>query len=413
MNIWHSAVITAMNSVQTMLCTTMLCGISLTTAHASPEHIQYQQQSIELAGQHYTVRLPTGYRLELLGDKLDGPRLLTFLPNKELLIGSKSGHIYRLYPPYTHPQVLLTLDDYPHSVAYRNGELFIAQTHGLYKLAYQPGQQSVDAAHLQRVAVLPGSGHSSRTVRVGPDQRIYLSLGISGNCSDEYLHDTYAFKYRRGGILVLEENTHKTRLVPYASGLRNPVGFDWHPQSGVMYASNNGPDHQGFELPPEYFSRIETGSFHGMPWYQFNGQTIRRDSCIRRQAPKPVTTVPAPVATFPARNAPMGVSFIPAKAMDHRFIFDAVVALRGSWATRTKGNSVADQATRRPPKLVVVRFDDGRAQGVDDLVTGFQLDNGKRWARPVGVAIGPDGDLYFTSDSGINGLFRLRRLIAR
>jgi glucose/arabinose dehydrogenase len=101
---------------------------------------------------------------------------------------------------------------------------------------------------------------------------------------------------------VLEENTHKTRLVPYASGLRNPVGFDWHPQSGVMYASNNGPDHQGFELPPEYFSRIETGSFHGMPWYQFNGQTIRRDSCIRRQSPKPVTTVPAPVATFPARQ---------------------------------------------------------------------------------------------------------------
>jgi glucose/arabinose dehydrogenase len=212
---------------------------------------------------------------------------------------------------------------------------------------------------------------------------------------------------------VLEENTHKTRLVPYASGLRNPVGFDWDPQSGVMYAGNNGPDHQGFELPPEYFSRIETGSFHGMPWYQFNGQTIRRDSCIRRQAPKPVTTVPGPVATFPARNAPMGVSFIPAKAMDHRFIFDAVVALRGSWATLTKGNSVADQATRRPPKLVVVRFDDGRAQGVDDLVTGFQLDNGKRWARPVGVAIGPDGDLYFTSDSGINGLFRLRRLTAR
>jgi glucose/arabinose dehydrogenase len=117
---------------------------------------------------------------------------------------------------------------------------------------------------------------------------------------------------------VLEENTHKTRLVPYASGLRNPVGFDWDPQSGVMYAGNNGPDHQGFELPPEYFSRIETGSFHGMPWYQFNGQTIRRDSCIRRQAPKPVTTVSRPcshVSSSIMVNAGHGLSVLPSGRM--------------------------------------------------------------------------------------------------
>jgi glucose/arabinose dehydrogenase len=58
---------------------------------------------------------------------------------------------------------------------------------------------------------------------------------------------------------------------------------------------------------------------------------------------------------------------------------------------------------------VAVRFKEGEAQRVDDLVDGFQLANGERWARPVGVAIGPDGALYFTSDSGANGLFRLKR----
>ena len=67
-------------------------------------------------------------------------------------------------------------------------------------------------------------------------------------------------------------------------------------------------------------------------------------------------------------------------------------------------------ATRRPPKIVAVRFRDGQAVRVDDLVSGFQLADGKRWARPAGVALGPDGALYFSSDSETNGLFRLKRL---
>ena len=176
-----------------------------------------------------------------------------------------------------------------------------------------------------------------------------------------------------------------------------------------MYASNNGPDHLGFEQPPEYFSKILPGSFHGMPWFQFDGKRIYRDECIGSAPPRPVGDVTVPVATFPARNAPMGVSFVPEGAMDSRFTGDAVVALHGSWATRPSGGAFGSRATRRPPKLVVVRFRDGKAKRVEDLVTGFQLKNGARWARPVGVAFGPDGALYFTSDSEENALFRLRR----
>ena len=199
------------------------------------------------------------------------------------------------------------------------------------------------------------------------------------------------------------------KLVPFASGLRNPVGFDWNPVTNVMYASNNGPDHLGFEQPPEYFSKILPGSFHGMPWYQFDGRRIHRDDCIGASPPRPVSDVTVPVATFPARNAPMGVVFVPRGAMDSKFTGDSIVALHGSWATRPSGGAFGGRATRRPPKLVVVRFQVGKANRVEDLVTGFQLKNGSRWARPVGVAIGPDGALYFTSDSDANALFRLRR----
>lgn len=388
----------------------LLLGCGVSAAHAGTEPLALTTQSIPVAGEPQLVQVPQGYRLELLTDALDAPRMLTFAANGDLFIGSKSGKIYRLAPPYTEPQVLVTLDGYPHSVALRNDEILIARTDGLYRASYRPGQNNIPRDSVSLLAALPGGGgHNSRTVAIGPDGRIYLALGISGNCSDQYLGAGYPFANQRGGVMVLREDGRKPRWQVFASGLRNPVGFAWHPQTGALYASNNGPDHHGFEQPPEYFSRLTPGSFHGMPWFQYDGARIRRDDCIKRTPPRPINTVTAPVAIFPARNAPMGIAFVPQGGMDTRLAFDAIVALRGSWGTRPSGGFLGDPASRRPPKLVAVRFEHGEGRRVDDLVTGFQLADGNRWARPVGVAIGPDGALYFTSDSGVNGLFRLRR----
>lgn len=379
----------------------------LSVVYASTEPLAYREQVVELGRKEQRARVPVGYRLELLTDAMDGPRLLSFADNGVLFIGSKSGNIYRLNPPYTHPEVLLRLDEYPHSIALSKGEILIARTDGLYHAAYTPDQKKLARRAVQLLAPLPGGGgHSSRTVGVGPDGRVYVSLGIQGNCSDQYLDASYAFYDRRGGILVLDETSKEAVWRPYASGLRNPVGFAWHPETGTMYASNNGPDHHGYEQPPEYFSRIEPGSFHGMPWFQLDGKGLQRDECIKRRPPRPLGEVSAPVALFPARNAPMGVSFVPEGAMDTRLEYDAIVALHGSWATRKQGGP----ASRRHPAIVAVRFTRGVAQRVDELITGFQREDGSRWARPVGVAIGPDGALYFTSDGGdVHGLFRLSR----
>jgi len=388
----------------------LLFWFAAAIAQASTEPLTYQEQTLVVGGERQVVRVPQGYRLELLTDSLDGPRLLTFARNGDLFIGSKSGKVHRVPPPYTAPQTLVSLGGYPHSVAFRENEILIARTDGLYRAPYRPGQQKVSADAVELLAALPGGGgHNSRTVGVGPDGRVYVSLGISGNCSDEYLGAPYPFDDRRGGIMVLREEGTKARWETYASGLRNPIGFAWQPTTGILYASNNGPDHWGYEEPPEYFSRIEAGSFHGMPWFQYDGRRIQRDTCVKSDPPRPLEDVVEPVATFPARNAPMGVTFVPEGALDQALEFDAIVALRGSWATQSSGGFFGDAATRRPPKIVVVRFREGQARRVDDLVSGFQLENGERWARPVGVAIGPDGALYFTSDSDTHGLFRLSR----
>ena len=375
-----------------------------------PAPLSYIQQSIETDGGTRVVTIPAGYRLEVLASGLRGPRMLSFGKADELFVGSKSGRVYRLFPPYDNIATLVRVKGYPHSAIQRDGKLFIARTDSLLSADYSPDQDKLDTNALVVVAKIPGGGgHNSRTLSLGPDHRIYMSLGIQGNCTPQLIDESFPFKHRRGGVMVLDETTSPPRWKPYASGLRNPVGIDWHPQTDVLYASNNGPDHLGYDLPPEYFSKLLPGSFHGMPWYQYDGTSIRRDLCNRGTAPFQAEDVTPPVATFPARNAPMGVAFIPAGAMDQTVTNDAVVALRGSWGTLPSGSAQGDPATRRRPKLVLVRFENGEAVRVDDLVTGFQGEDGDRWARPVGVAVGPDGALYFTSDEGLNGLFRLTR----
>ncbi|MCK5092499.1 MAG: PQQ-dependent sugar dehydrogenase, partial [Gammaproteobacteria bacterium] len=365
---------------------------------------------LQLNNEKYNMRVPQGYTIELLTE-LESPRLITVIENGDLLIGSKSGDIYRVPPPYNKPEILVSLDDYPHSVALRKNELLIARTNGLYRAPYQSGQKKIRNRDVTFLAALPGGrGHNSRTVAIGPDDRVYLSLGITGNCSNQYLDKSYPFNDRRGGVLVLNESGGKAEWEAFGSGLRNPVGYDWHPVTKVMYASNNGPDHLGYELPPEYFSRVTPNSFHGMPWFQYNGRDFIRDECIESKPPRSIDGVSVPVATFPARNAPMGVSFVPGRAMDKNLEYDAIVALHGSWGTKPSGSYMGSSATRRHPKLVVIRFENGKAVRVDDLVTGFQLEDGERLARPVGVAIGTDGALYFTSDGGKHGLYRLRKI---
>lgn len=370
------------------------------------------QSTISIGRNEYQVRLPPGYLLEIINRDLERPRLMSFARNGDLFIGARSGNIYQLAPPYDKVTRRIDFGGYPHSVAFRyrgeQVEMFVAETEGLYRASYTSDDFTPKRKDFEKIVPLPGGGsHSSRTVGVAPDQRVYLALGISGNCSDEYLGPGYDFRHQRGGVFVLDETATRAVLKPFATGLRNPVGFAW--QADAMYASNNGPDHLGFDEPREYFSKLEAGSFHGMPWFQLINDKIERDDCIKNRPPRPREDVSRPLATFDARSAPMGVGFVADDALDKRYRGDAIVALHGSWGTQPSGGFLGDPASRRHPKLVRVDFDNGEVVGVKDFVTGFQLANGSRWARPLGVLTGPDGALYFTSDDGAEGLYRLRR----
>ncbi len=377
---------------------------SFTTSNAKSTTIELTQQTLQYDGNTFQVNVPREYKLELLATNMQQPRMMHFTREHELLIGSGSGKVYRLQRPYKNAKLLADVGGYPHSVAVRDGQIYIAKTDGVYHTKYSSKNIPIDKKKLKKLISLPGgSGHSSRTIKIGPDQRIYLSLGISGNCSNQYIDQTYKENQRRGGVMVLNESSKSLRWDPYATGLRNPVGFAWQPSTNMMYVTNNGPDHWGYELPPEYFSRAPAGSFHGMPWFQFDNNELKRDKCIKIEPPRMDITLPE--VLFPARSAPMGFAFVSTGELKN----SALVALHGSWATLPHGKYIGDPATRRPPKLVRVRFNnDHRAKSVEDFITGFQHEDGERWARPIDVAFGPDDSIYFTSDAGINGLFCLR-----
>ena len=378
----------------------------------STNAIKLVQQKLVVHGSEFIANVPENFILETVNLTLRQPRIIHF-SGQRMFVGSKANTVYWLDPPYDQAHVLAKINNYPHSVVLRRGEIFIATTDAIYRAEYSLDSQGkptpINSDQLKLFVHLPGgSGHNSRTLKQGPDGHLYVSLGIRGNCSDEYLDHSYPFDKKRGGIFMINEDTDPPLLEPFASGLRNPVGMGWHPMTKVLYASNNGPDHLGYEQPPEYFAKVTEGSFHGMPWYQYDGEKLYQDSCINSQAPQSMDQVSLPVATFPGRNAPLDLTFLTDNSQFDAWQGNAVVALHGSWAT-SNGTANGDPTSRRSPKLVMVRFNQGEAVDVVELLTGFQVKDGQRWARPAGIALGTDGALYFSSDAGAQGLYRLRR----
>jgi len=361
-----------------------------------------QSRNITVNGYSSELQVPLGMTVEYVAN-IGRPRAIALGPDGEMLIGSRGATIYRIPYPYSEAEILVTLQGYIHSAAYKEGRIYAAETGAVLAADYQGASTSLTAADFIEVTSLASAtgGHSSRTIIAGPDDRLYVGLGISGNCSDEYLDNSYPFETRRGGVFVLDAHDN---LQPFSSGLRNPIGLAFHPQTDELYATNAGPDHLGYDMPPEIFSPLAPGSFHGMPWFYYYDGSFREAGCAASTPPRPASQATAPAALFPPRSTPMGLAFLQESSLGREYGGSAVVAVHGSWATSPGG----EPESRRPPQLSLVVFENGDAVRVEDLVTGFQRSDGSRFARPAGVAVGEDGHIYFTSDGGeVNGLFRL------
>jgi glucose/arabinose dehydrogenase len=266
----------------------------------------------------------------------------------------------------------------PHSVAFHDGYLYIATNPAVLRVRYANGK--VEGAP-ERFVELPVSttAHWTRTIGFDKSGKLYVSIGSSCNlCEDE--------DPRRATIMVF--NSDGTGGRPYVRGLRNPIGFDWDPKTGVLWADDMGEDKQGEEKPADEINRIEDGRHYGWPYFIDNNEA--NANLIDAKGSLKSADATPPAFALQSHSAPIDLRFYTGDRFPADYRGAMFVALHGSSATARK--------EKVGYKVVRVVFKDGKPTGVEDFVTGW-LKDGQVLGRPAGLVTGADGALYISDDT--------------
>lgn len=335
------------------------------------------------------VKLPPGFSINTYAGGIENARLLLFTDAGDLLVSApRQGKVFLVERDADgdgyagRRRVLLDNLYQPHGLAYRGGWLYVAETTAVLRVRFDPGTGTVSGAPERIIRGLPDDGnHWTRTVHIGPDGKLYVSIGSSCNVCIE------ADK-RRAAILRYELDGSGGEV--YATGLRNAVDFGWQPRTGHLYATDNGRDLLGDDFPPCEFDRVVQGGFYGWPFA--NGDRVPDPDYGKGHETEIAASIP-PAHGFAAHVAPLGMIFYepppaPAPAAFPPTYYGATfVAQHGSW-NRSKKSGY---------QVVVLHFGPDGAIREEPFATGFMIDE-QVSGRPVGVAVGPDGALYVSDD---------------
>ncbi len=359
--------------------------------------------------------LPEGYSVELFADAVPNARFLRFSPGGSLVVSQpRRGQLLHLLRDADGDgrsdgqQVLLAELDRPHGIDFHDGHLYVGEASAITRVPIRetgPDTLEVSAAPTRIAEGIPeGGNHWSRSLRFGPDDKLYLSVGSSCNVCEE--EDP-----RRAALLRFEADGSGEEI--FASGLRNSVGFDWRPGTQELYATDNGRDLLGDDFPPCELNLIERDRFYGWPYA--NGDN-RPDPDFGAGHAAEIARSTAPVHHFRAHNAPLGITFLRHPGVPESMRGAALVALHGSWNRSTlDGYKVvslhwreASTASRSSSADPSEPPDRRGAIEERDFLTGFERDEDVI-GRPVDVAEGPDGAIYVSDDyAGV--IYRIRHI---
>ena len=340
------------------------------------------------------LHLPPGFSISIYAE-VENARQLALGRNGTVFVGSfRAGKVHALVNPdnaATASRVIKIADNltFPSGIAYRDGDLYIAAVNRVLRL------ENIDQAVAANVLPLPqvvtdqlpaDKHHGWKFIDFGPDGLLYIPVGAPCNICER--EAPYA------SIQTLDVTDPEATLQPYALGVRNSVGFDWHPQSGVLWFSDNGGDMLGDDIPPDELNRApERGLHFGYPYYHAGDIP---DPTFK--TPRPMTDFVGPAGRLGAHVAPLGVNFYRGKQFPKRYRNQLIVAEHGSW-------NRSEEAGHVGYRLMSATIEDGRVTDYHPLVSGW-LQNNQGWGRPVDTLTLADGSLLI-SDDRANVVYRL------
>jgi glucose/arabinose dehydrogenase len=326
----------------------------------------------------YPLKVPINFTIDVYAKNLSGARVIAFdnvgnmwvtrtSAGKVSIIRNSNGAI-------ASEDIFSGLND-PHGIAFDNDYIYIAEENKISRRKLNTNDPLV------KIADLPsGSGHFTRTIKFGPDGRLYVSIGSSCNVCIES-------DPRRAAIYSIKPDGSDFKQ--YAKGLRNTVFFTWSYVDGKMWGTDMGRDYLGDNLPPEEINILEDGKNYGWPICYGNNihdDGFDKNTYVRNPCMAPFET--APKIEMQAHSAPLGLSFIPEEGWPEDYWYDLIVAFHGSW----------NRSEKTGYKLVRIKLDSkGNYEGTEDFIYGW-LQNGNALGRPVDVYTQPGGVIFVSDD---------------
>jgi len=273
----------------------------------------------------------------------------------------------------------------PFGMTLVGNNFYVANADALVRFPYTQGELKI-AALGTKVVDLPGgplNHHWTKNVVANPDgTKLYVSVGSNSNVGENGMENEQG----RAAIWEIDSKTGSHRV--FASGLRNPVGMAWEPESGALWTSVNERDEIGSDLVPDYMTSVRDGGFYGWP-YSYFGQHVD----VRVQPPRPdlVASAISPDYALGPHTASLGLTSAQGTALPPQFARGMFIGQHGSW----------NRQPRSGYKVIFVPFKQGKPAGEPvDVLTGFLTDDGNALGRPVGVVIDRQGALLVADDVG-------------
>ena len=333
-----------------------------------------------------TLRVPNGFRVAPYAEGLGEARMLVARGSFVYVTRPDPGDVLRLTDTdgdgrADETATLASGLPLVHGIAFRGDQVYLAtDTQVLLASVDASGAFSTPVAI---ITDLPDGGqHPRRTLGIGPDDRLYISVGSSCDACAESNPEH---------ATLLVSALDGTNRSTFARGLRNTIGFGWHPVTQALWGMDHGSDWRGDDLPPEELNAIALGADFGWP-YCYGARTpdavIDDPPGMTKSAYCAGTS--APTLSTQAHNAPIGMTFYAGTSFPEEYRDDAFIAMHGSW-------------NRLPPtgyEVTRLVFEDGEPQRFEPFVTGFLIEGGRAtFGRPAGITVAPDGSLLFSDDT--------------